>query len=46
MAQSLKNTYLTFYKEDPQTKQKNYNMLIDALNRLVEKEGNFGRAIF
>ena len=46
MAQSLKNTYLTFYKEDPQTKQKNYNMLIDALNRLVEKEVNFGRGFF
>jgi len=43
---SLQNTYLSFYKEDPQTKDKNYNMLIDAMNSLVEKEINFGRGFF
>jgi len=43
---SLQETYLTFYKEDPQTKEKNYNMFIDAMNRLVEKEVNFGRGFF
>ena len=46
MAKSLKNTYLTFYKEDPVTKEKNYNMFIDAINRLVENEVNFGRGFF
>ena len=40
---SLQNTYLTLYKEDPVTKEKNYNMLIDSMNSLVEKEVNFGR---
>jgi hypothetical protein len=34
------------YKEDPQTKDKNYNMLIDAMNNLVEKEVNFGTGYF
>jgi hypothetical protein len=43
---SLKKTYLTFYKEDPTTKQKNYSMLEDALNSLVEKEVDFGRGFF
>jgi len=43
---SVQNTYLTLYKEDPQTKEKNYNMLIDAMNSLVEKEVNFGRGFF
>ena len=43
---SLQNTYLTFYKEDPATKEKNYNMLIDAMNSLVEKEVNFGKGFF
>jgi hypothetical protein len=43
---SLQNTYLTFYKEDPSTKEKNYNMLIDSMNSLVEKEVNFGRGFF
>ena len=43
---TLQKTYLTFYKEDPQTKERNYNMLIDAMNRLVENEVNFGRGFF
>lgn len=43
---TLQQTYLTFYSENPQTKEKNYNMLIDAMNRLVEKEVDFGRGYF
>jgi hypothetical protein len=46
LSESLKNTYLSFYKEDPVTKEKNYNMLIDSMNTLVEKEVNFGRGFF
>ena len=46
LPKSLQDTYLTFYKEDPQTKGKNYNILIDAMNGLVEKEVNFGRGFF
>jgi hypothetical protein len=45
-SKSLQQTYLTFYKEDPSTKEKNYNMLKDALNRLVENEVDFGRGFF
>ena len=45
-SETLKKTYLTFYKEDPTTKQKNYAMLEDALNSLVEKEVDFGRGFF
>lgn len=44
--QSLQKTYLTFYSEDPTTKEKNYNMLINAMNSLVEKEVDFGRGFF
>jgi len=43
---SLQQTYLTFYKEDPATKIKNYKMLEDAMNSLVEKEVDFGRGFF
>ena len=43
---SLQQTYLTFYREDPTTKVKNYNMLIDSMNRLVEQEVDFGRGFF
>jgi hypothetical protein len=43
---SLQETYLTFYREDPQTKVKNYKMLEDAMNALVEKEVDFGRGFF
>ena len=46
LPKSLQDTYLTMYKEDPQTKDKNYNMLIDAMNNLVEKEVNFGTGYF
>ena len=43
---SLQETYLTFYREDPQTKVKDYKMLEDAMNNLVEKEVDFGRGFF
>lgn len=43
---SLQQTYLTFYKEDPTTKEKNYKMLEDAMNRLVESEVNFDKGFF
>lgn len=46
LGKSLQQTYLTFYREDPTTKVKNYNMLIDAMNKLVEQEVNFGRGFF
>lgn len=46
LPESLKNTYLTFYKEDPKTKQKNYNMLEHEMNKLVEREVGFGRGFF
>ena len=43
---SLQQTYLTFYKEDPSTKVKDYKMLTDALNNLVETDVNFGKGFF
>jgi hypothetical protein len=46
LPQSLQNTYLTLYKEDPQTKVKNYKMLEDAMNELVKREVNFGSTYF
>lgn len=46
LPETLKKMYLTFYKEDPETKQKNYKMLEDQLNSLVEKEVGFGRGFF
>lgn len=46
LSKSLQETYLTFYKEDPTSKAKNYNMLIDSMNKLVEQEVNFGRGFF
>jgi hypothetical protein len=46
LPQSLQKTYLSFYKEDPTTKVKNYKMLEDAMNSLVEKEVDFGRGFF
>jgi hypothetical protein len=45
-AKTLQDTYLTFYKEDPVTKVKTYDMMADALNALVEKEVDFGRGFF
>ena len=46
LPKSLQTTYLTFYKEDPTTKEKNYKMLEDAMNSLVEREVDFGRGFF
>lgn len=43
---SLQDTYLTLYRDDPITKVKNYKMLEDALNTLVEKEVGFDRGFF
>jgi hypothetical protein len=43
---SLQDTYLTLYREDPNTKQKNYDILIDSMNKLVESEVNFDRGFF
>jgi hypothetical protein len=41
-----KSTYLTLYNVNPETKEKNYDMLINAMNNLVEKEVDFGRGYF
>ena len=46
LPKSAQSTYFTLYKEDPQTKEKNYDMLIDNMNSLVEREVNFGRGFF
>lgn len=43
---TLQDTYLTFYKEDPVTKTKNYSMMENAVNALVEKEVDFGKGYF
>ena len=43
---SLKDTYLTLYNEDPKTKVKSYKMLENALNELVKKEVDFNRGFF
>jgi len=37
----LQQTYLTLFREDPLTKVKNYKMLEDAMNNLVEKYVGF-----
>jgi hypothetical protein len=46
LPQSSQELYLTFYKEDPVSKVKNYNMLEEAINGLVQKEVEFGRGFF
>jgi hypothetical protein len=46
LPQTSQELYLTFYKEDPVTKEKNYNMLEEAINNLVQKEVDFGRGFF
>jgi len=46
LPQSTQELYLTFYKEDPATKVKNYKMLEEAVNELVQKEVDFGRGFF
>ena len=43
---STQNTYLTLYKEDPKTKEKDYSMLKNAINDLVMKEVGFGKGFF
>jgi hypothetical protein len=43
---TTQKTYLTLYREEPGTKEKNYNMLIDSMNKLVENEVGFGRGFF
>jgi hypothetical protein len=43
---SLQKTYLSFYKEDPTTKERDYHMLEESMNSLVENELNFGRGFF
>ena len=46
LPKSLQSTYLTFYKVDPTTKRKDYKHLEEEMNRLVEREVNFGRGFF
>jgi hypothetical protein len=46
LPQSSQELYLTFYKEDHVSKVKNYNMLEEAINGLVQKEVEFGRGFF
>jgi hypothetical protein len=46
LPQATQDMYLTFYKEDPSSKVKNYNMLEEAMNDLVQKEVDFGRGFF
>lgn len=46
LPKSTQELYLTFYKEDPASKVKNYKMLEEAVNDLVQKELDFGRGFF
>lgn len=41
---SVQDAYLTYYKVDPSTKEKNYNQLEYELNKLVEVEVSRGRS--
>ena len=41
LAPTTQKTYLSLYKEDPATKVKDYRMLEDAMNSLVEQDVNF-----
>ena len=45
-SKTLKDRMLTMYKENPDTKAKDYTMLENVLNSLVEKEINFGSGFF
>jgi hypothetical protein len=45
-SKTLQDTYLALYNEDPDTKVKNYKMLEEALNKLVEKEVEFSSGFF
>jgi hypothetical protein len=46
LPQSTQEMYLTFYREDPVTKLKNYKMFEQAMNELVQQEVDFGRGFF
>lgn len=46
LPKSEQERYLTLYKQDQTTYEKNYDMLINAMNLLVEKEVNFGTGFF
>jgi hypothetical protein len=46
LPQTSKNTYLSFYRENPITKSKDYKMLEDTINSLVEQDVNFERGFF
>lgn len=46
LPESQKKMSLTFYKEDPVTKAKDYSMLIRSLNEDVGQEVGFGRGFF
>lgn len=46
LPETLKLTYLSFYKEDPVTKTKDYKMFEDTINELVQREVDFGRGFF
>ncbi len=43
---TLQESYLTFYKEDPITKEKNYQMFENAINKLVENEVQLDTSFF
>lgn len=43
---TVQETYLTLYREDPATKQKDYTMMLNAVNQLVEQELQFGNGRF
>jgi hypothetical protein len=43
---TLQDTYLTFYSENPQTKEKDYSKFINAVHSLVENEVNFVSGFF
>ncbi len=46
LPKTLQQTYLTFYSENPTTKEKIYDKLIDEINNLVQQELDFGRGFF
>lgn len=42
----LQKSFLTYYKEDPITKAKDYTQLEEALNRMVESQVGYNKAFF
>jgi len=46
LPKSVQKTYLTLYKENTNTKEKDYSMFENAINNLVEKEVDFGSGFF